>query len=491
MMILIPVAAILLACGLIARSDDPAMPGVTGEILAGPPPGGDRALPLYAGDSLVEEKVTNSTTVVRATMASSSTEVIVYPNSKYAVALKFNLAVSEYLKSTGPSRIVAVWVDGNFYDTREKANSRRDVILAERDSQWDDREAIIFMYGVLSGFGASLDAQLQRADHFLLYVGDPYSPDDFYSLHSKRNKRWLPAASTTSTGDSQEFLLDVPPPMETITLGEIKRKVAAVTAELDEGDGSEEYRECVLKKYGHIRNQRNWPEERGHTYTLWTLDHSVGSGQPAGTVLDQIESGSDIPDTKIALWLEGGDASLFDSAEDNLISSDSNGDGELDTIRYDVMVRLARPLPSGEYRFDLKEARPNDALCNFVISDEWTVTAVAPDGVVHEALFDPLVDGSAVAAGSTVGVLDPAAFIDAGATTTIERIEWEAGTAKMKLTPHTALAGRVVDFIELDGKVSLTLIVDDATVDAANNTLSWPVSSQPWDDGDKLMVRMR
>ena len=90
-----------------------------------------------------------------------------------------------------------------------------------------------------------------------------------------------------------------------------------------------------------------------------------------------------------------------------------------------------------------------------------------------------------------VGVLEPASFIDAGATTTIERIEWEAGTAQMKLTPHTALAGRVVDFIELDGTVSLSLVVDEATVDAANNTLSWPVSPQPWDDGDKLMVRMR
>ena len=63
--------------------------------------------------------------------------------------------------------------------------------------------------------------------------------------------------------------------------------------------------------------------------------------------------------------------------------------------------------------------------------------------------------------------------------------------SKLKLTPHTALAGRVVDFIELDGRVSLSLVVDDATVDMANNTLSRPVSPQPWDDGDKLMVRIR
>ena len=62
---------------------------------------------------------------------------------------------------------------------------------------------------------------------------------------------------------------------------------------------------------------------------------------------------------------------------------------------------------------------------------------------------------------------------------------------KLKLTPHNALVGRVVDFIELDGTVSLSLIVDDATVDAVNNTLSWTVASQPWEDGDQLMVRIR
>ena len=159
---------------------------------------------------------------------------------------KFNLTVSEYLKGTGPSSVVAVWVDGNSYGIRQQADRRRDDILGERNSQWDNKEAIIFLCGVLSGFGDSLDAQLERADHFLLYVGDPYSTDDFYSLRSKRNKRSLPSAGTSPTGDGQEFLLDVPPPTETTTLGELTKRIAEVAAELDGGDGSEEYRECVL-----------------------------------------------------------------------------------------------------------------------------------------------------------------------------------------------------------------------------------------------------
>ena len=623
---------------------------------------------------LVEEKLFESSVVVKAAMTSFSSEVIAEPNNKYAVALKFDLAVSEYLKGTGPSSIVAVWVDGKSYDTREAADDRRDVILAERDAQWDDRESIIFLYGPGSGLGASLDAELQLANHLLLYVGDPYSPDDFCSLHSEGNKRWLPAATSTgSTGDSQEFLLDVPPPTETITLGDLKRWIAEVAetplapaedpavqldglipspsadaatgevptpvvvipsetvvplyardfplyagdslikekvinipiivratirslssevveadggyavalklnlgvskylkgagpssivavwidgtsydtqeradsrkaiilaerdgrwedrdaifflygdgqeflldlpppvetitlgdlkariievaAELNGGDGSEEYGDCVLKKYRHIRNQRNWPEERGHPYGVWALDYSLVSGRPAGTVLDQHEAYGGYPaDTETPPWFEGRDSPLFDIVAGDSTASDTDGDGEYDTTRYDEIVKLARPIPAGEYRFELKESWPNYAVCGFVISNEWTVTAVAPDGVLHEALFDPVTDDSAVAADNSNGVLKPASFTDAGATTTIERIEWEAETVNLKLTPHTALAGRVVDFIELDGKVSLSLIVDDATVDAANDTLSWVVSSQPWEDGDELMLRVR
>ena len=159
---------------------------------------------------MIEEKIIESPVIVRATMTSFLSEVITEADGRYSVALEFNLDVSEYLKGTGPSSIVAVWVDGSSYDTNDEATDAKAIILAERDGQWDDREAIIFLYGVGSGLGASLDTKLQLADHFLLYVGDPYSPDDFYSLHSKRHKAWLPAASSTgSTGDSQEFLLDV------------------------------------------------------------------------------------------------------------------------------------------------------------------------------------------------------------------------------------------------------------------------------------------
>ena len=57
--------------------------------------------------------------------------------------------------------------------------------------------------------------------------------------------------------------------------------------------------------------------------------------------------------------------------------------------------------------------------------------------------------------------------------------------------PHNGIAGHTLHFIALDGSVPLSLKVADATVDAANDTLSWTVASQPWNDGDKLMLRIR
>ena len=109
-----------------------------------------------------------------------------------------------------------------------------------------------------------------------------------------------------------------------------------------------------------------------------------------------------------------------------------------------------------------------------------------------------MTDGTAVAADDANGVLKPATFTDAdGTSATIERISWEPGTGsepgtvKLKLSPQTVIAAHIVDFIELDGTTSLSLNADVATLDAANNTLSWPVASQPWHDGDELMLRIR
>ena len=121
----------------------------------------------------------------------------------------------------------------------------------------------------------------------------------------------------------------------------------------------------------------------------------------------------------------------------------------------------------------------------------------APEGTLHEAFFDPITDGTAVAADDSNGVLKPASFTDAnGASATLERIAWEpgtgeSGTVKLQVNPPTGLTDQEVNFIALDGSVALSLKVADGTVDPANRTLNWTVGSQPWRSGDKLMLRIR
>ena len=516
-MMLIPMVAALLACSVLTEDDDPPIvitstPSIqtqeaTLRIDDPPPPtiqepeqlvveSRELARPLNAGDTSIEEKIIENDIIVKATMNSLSSEVVIDADGKYVAVLKFNLNVSDYLKGTGPSSIVAVWVDGTPYDATEDANAALATILAERDDQWDGLEAIIFLFDETGEFGTSLDAQFKLSDHFLLALGDRYFPDDRYSMHSASRKAWLPAASGTgSNRDGQEFLLDVQPDTgtpPTITLGDLKMRIADVRSEFGGGDGSAAYKACVLEKYRHIRNQRNFPEEMDASFTIWNIDQRFASGQPAGTAIDTIEAYGVYPDTRITLRFEGRDADLFDSADSESVDIDEDGDGAFDTIKYEQMVSLARPVPAGEYRFDLLETWPEYALCNFDISNEWTVTATAPDGTLHEAFFDPITDGTAVAADATKGVLKPATFTDAdSASATLERIEWESGTVKFELSSDDALVGQVANFIELDGTVSLSLNADDATVDNANDTLSWSVASQPWENGDKLMLRIR
>ena len=56
---------------------------------------------------------------------------------------------------------------------------------------------------------------------------------------------------------------------------------------------------------------------------------------------------------------------------------------------------------------------------------------------------------------------------------------------------HVSLSGHVLEFIALDGNIILSLFADDATANSTAGTYTWTMSSQPWADGDKLMLRIR
>ena len=98
-------------------------------------------------------------------------------------------------------------------------------------------------------------------------------------------------------------------------------------------------------------------------------------------------------------------------------------------------------------------------------------------------------------------MLEPASIeTENGTATTIDSIVWEspstgsgqAGTVRMEFSPSAPPSGHHVDFIAVDGSVALRLKIDDATqtVDGDSTALSWGVCSQPWEAGDKLMLRI-
>ena len=204
---------------------------------------------------------------------------------------------------------------------------------------------------------------------------------------------------------------------------------------------------------------------------------------PAGSQADK-----DGPSAPVAsgYWLGGRDKDLFTVVT-------TTPEGYPNHVQHDVVT--ARPLPAGEYRFNIHVLQPDILICGgwseFVKNTGGTyVTVTAPAGTVHEAFFDPVAIAAAVGADGTNGVLKPAAFTVDGASATITSLKWEAGTVTMGLNPSASLTGHAVDFIALDGSVALTMSFDDAT-QGGGGALTWRVAAPPWVAGDLLMLRVR
>ena len=436
------------------------------------------------GQAGLNSRIFHADLIIRARLISTNaTAENIGTDSNGATAyrgmLEFKFRVLEYLKGTGVGEIVVFVTDqrDRTYSTMELALEASQSWDRDRNTQWDQREALIFAENPAEASG-------QATRYFLGYgyVGA-------YGLDSKY-RVWLPsvpsgASGSASSGDLR-FLLEEPGgggpsggasgagsgQTETISVSEMKALIAKLEKWRKDGEGIEGHLECIRASFAEelVINGR---KERGESLSS-EYDYYLDSGLPARTV---IEDGHPANSRTTRVWIEGRDEALF-----------SYGDGALRTMR---------PLPTGKYFVHPNYQASRFIPCGYYPAEyknkaTWFVNVTAPTGTLHEAYFDPVTDGSAIAADSSNGVLKPASFTDANnASASLQRIEWASGTVKMKVSPHTALAGQILEIIELDGSVSLSLKVSDATVDAANNTLTWPVSDQPWHPGDKLMVRIR
>ena len=468
----------------------------------------------YFGPSSLEERIASHSVVIRGNLDRTTSEVIAASGEwegQYAVVIKFHLAVSEYLRGSGASNIIAVWGSSYPHATEAEAEATRPKLVEARPTTWDDQEAVFFLHDETYDLFSALEAP---GVYFLGY-GDDFDHDDGFSINSRFDRTWLPAADDGGgdgvgvSGDNNRRFRLGPPPFPTpgsggggvtgasevedptVTIARLKELIALVEADIAKGDGSDEYEFCVEAKYESLSEDAYLKLAPGREPLYQLEHHAASSGRSPSTVLfsQQGYVYKDTPDRKSKLTLEGPDAWLFSITE----TEPRTLSAEFGIDSFEFQVRSERPIPAGTYNFQSHYTHHIVAQCTEHPLLSYEVEATFSNAkAVHEAFFDPVSVGSTMAADATNGVLKPAMFTDAnGASTTIQRIEWQSGMVEIEVTPNDALTGHFIDIIELDGTVSLSLDVADATVDAANDRLSWSVESQPWHDGDKLMVRIR
>ncbi|MDE0342396.1 MAG: hypothetical protein OXK82_04365, partial [Deltaproteobacteria bacterium] len=324
----------------------------------------------------------------------------------------------EYLKGSGPDEFTVAIEDPN----------------EERDDTWDNQEALLFLNTVAEPGatepGGSDSVAAQNADSpagAYAFASSYGLNNDVYTIESV-NPVWLPAASAPqadgassgSGGDGAPAVANFPTewdrdtgqPTDFMTLPEIKKTISWV-----KGDGTQEYDYCVGQAINYLVWDRDWEAFYGAPMTPGHHEAEITSGRGAGIIIDE---GSEFSSSQYhRFWLTGEDAELFQA-----IHADDDKDP---STGYRETVVTARPLPAGQYGFSDHGVLPWYEPCDFNGEGQldWTVTAVAPAGALHEAFFDPVAIGQGVGANATNGVLKPMAITAQGYAATVKSLVWQ------------------------------------------------------------------
>ena len=442
------------------------------------------------GETTLAERIARSDVVARVRLRSVSagSERWKFEDDPvmHVGTLEHRFEVLEYLKGSGTGEIVALAYGPDLArETSELAAADGTNLLGRRDTRWDAREAIVFLEADHEWM-----PDLPKAGRYLL--GSVWATrgvsGDYYSINSRSHKNWLPAADAAAGGASEtdgtkRFLLAAPrtdgaagqTDTPTITLDDLMAQIARIVGDVTAGGGSDAYEACLNEKNRLAREVSDALAVRDGVYPTIPFKASIGSGQAAGTQAYLFSEAW--PDVPLAELIGNGEYRVI--GRDGMLFAPQQQTGAFET---------ARPLPSGEYKFNPYyidnaykpcEAMPEELKTFY----EVTVTVTAPSGTVHEAFFDLLVGAA--------GVPLPSDFTVGGAGTAIHWLEWRDGTVLLLMAPYVDLKGHTLDFIALNGTVVLSLDAGAATADPAAGTLTWAVASQPWREGDELMLRIR
>ena len=358
--------------------------------------------------------------------------------------------------------------------------------LAERDTRWDDREAIVFLRPSPIAGESGVYEFANRLDRTPGLHNYAVSSD--YENSYIPNRAWLPRAAPDSSSPEPRYLAAAPdsPTAPTITLSEMKALVAADADMMAKGEDVPGYEDCVRTKFEYDARYEGRPPD------MTFHEIRIPSGQPAGYRLSENAPYPRNPAPYYEKWrFAGPNSDLFAFR----IVDDPDNDPSTGYSSDEVALR---PLPAGEYKVFVNVQYSDWVPCGYnpeslMNRHETTIIAVAPDGVVHEAFFDPAdMAGGAAGADDGSGALAPTEFTVGGASASIESIRWESQMAEMRMSPHARLANHRADFIAPDGSVVLRLNFAGAeeTGEGDSRAFRWTVSAKPWSGGDTLMLRI-
>ena len=176
------------------------------------PAGAFGSTPFYHGVASLEETIANADVIARVELRSvtAGAEQKTGQTTDYIAALDYRFRVLEYLRGSGGNELVAVVNDSlETFSSSGSAVTRAQALKDRRDTQWDSREAIIFLEDAHPALPST-----SRADRYRLgpvSFNEPW--EDYYTIASRWGKAWLPAAPSGAAGtsggsDTQRFLLD-------------------------------------------------------------------------------------------------------------------------------------------------------------------------------------------------------------------------------------------------------------------------------------------
>ena len=487
----------------------------------------------YESPSL-ESLIFESVFVVRASLVSVSTKTVsrernywwidesaMLPGQVHAplcwATFKIHFEIAEYLKGTGPTEVTVEVPMSHWYidDDRllrylhleEEARQNAADWWSRRSPLWDDGLAVLFLkrdiYGELDltfthmGWGYDDYYRGGPQDYersWLSSVGDDFVPPPatfgrLWWLEQEHGDN----VPLTGDGSAPRYVSESGPSREgptpvVISLADLRSRLAEFGALLEKGSGIPDYEQCIFLVLANEASARTSREPlRPYRY-----ERAVPSGLPSGTGIDWSNHFWDGAIAFENIWLEGTDSDVFELVK--FEAPNIEGDG------YFELLTAVRPLPFGEYSLERHYDNPVFRLCSgfkpngFVLLqyDQWTISVAASvEGTAHEAFFDPASLGSGSGYSGEGGVLRPAVIVAEGLQTTITGLIWRQGTISMSLEPFTSLAGYDIDIVDLDGSVRLTLSAAEASIDRDAGGLDWRAPTQPWGEGDTLMLRIR